>query len=641
MSALSVNISVLPDVGGVNQAKTPTQDTVDGFLALLDLVDAGSDDEPTRHEQEDIRKQPSPVAAPIDLPVAIFADAAPVPRLEDVPPRRADVPPAADDATIKDSPSREPAPAKTSERTESSPLPNDKTTPPALPDQADDEIKDKNVLPEDIGTAAHLLRTRLEARLADIGAILSAIIQGMTGGSPATGEQAIAGNTPALIAVPETAGSKLSDIVVPPIAAIALPPGLAINAAEILPANTEALPLLQDIQSILQQLRQALQGIETPGATGTAATAIPLPVHNDLPVAPTTGVLPFSAPQDSPLPNPSGSDTDTLNAILQTLQRDVVRLTQLVDENDSASGDPSFSLTDAPPLDDLKTLLKASIAEVKVELRKLANDNESIFSAFKANVAPPQADATLTADALFDSGKIIKDNVATTLSQAANTAVAPSSPSLPVQPNAPVTAPPPSVAGIVQNSTGDAGSHAGSNSGGQNQPMPQPLTAPAAASSSPAVSGASSFAQTLNRAGQPPLLEQIAFNIKTALKDGSSRIHIQLEPAELGRLDIKLNVSSDGKTGITIVADNKATLTLLQGDAPGLARALSDAGLKADIGNMNFSLNGGQHEGAQEQPTAGAALTYRNAQDENGEDIGSVISRSYVVNLAEGLDITI
>src|SRR5262249_7641119 len=93
-----------------------------------------------------------------------------------------------------------------------------------------------------------------------------------------------------------------------------------------------------------------------------------------------------------------------------------------------------------------------------------------------------------------------------------------------------------------------------------------------------------------------------------ATKAGSDKVTIQLKPVELGRIDVKLEMSEDQKVRVTVTADNKETLALLQGDHKTLERALNDAGLRTDTNNLQFNLrseadprtadqNGGQGRG--------------------------------------------
>lgn len=156
----------------------------------------------------------------------------------------------------------------------------------------------------------------------------------------------------------------------------------------------------------------------------------------------------------------------------------------------------------------------------------------------------------------------------------------------------------------------------------------------------------SQFSSLLNRAIQTPVTEQVAFQIKSAIGSGNSKISIQLHPEDLGKLDITLDVDSKGKTGVTVTADNKQTLDLLQRDSQGLQKALADAGLKTDAGSLSFNLRGGEREGQGSQNQSQAASQYQKSQpdDAQGEiNIAQVaaVTRSYTLTLPDGLDIKI
>lgn len=156
--------------------------------------------------------------------------------------------------------------------------------------------------------------------------------------------------------------------------------------------------------------------------------------------------------------------------------------------------------------------------------------------------------------------------------------------------------------------------------------------------------GSSSFSKILKATTQAvPLADQVLFNIKTAVKDGTSKIQIQLDPLELGKLHIKIDLSVDGKaTGVVVTADNKSTLEMLQRDARGLEAALADAGIKADAGSLSFNLRGGDSGKGREEAPNVPYTGYTNLVAEEGDLAPlAVISRSYVVNINDGLDIQI
>ena len=101
-------------------------------------------------------------------------------------------------------------------------------------------------------------------------------------------------------------------------------------------------------------------------------------------------------------------------------------------------------------------------------------------------------------------------------------------------------------------------------------------------------------------------IEQIKVHINKSVKAGMDRVSIQLRPANLGRIEVKMELSQDGKVRAFITADVKDTLDMLQRDARGLERALQDAGLRTDSNNLHFALRSeiqGQGSGNQKDQT--------------------------------------
>lgn len=106
-------------------------------------------------------------------------------------------------------------------------------------------------------------------------------------------------------------------------------------------------------------------------------------------------------------------------------------------------------------------------------------------------------------------------------------------------------------------------------------------------------------------------VEQVAVHIQKAVGAGQSRIQIRLHPAELGQIDVKLNLGSDGTVRAVVSVEKPETFELLQRDARGLERALQDAGLKTNSESLTFNLRGEQHQrsgAGQEEAGAGPDL---------------------------------
>ena len=78
--------------------------------------------------------------------------------------------------------------------------------------------------------------------------------------------------------------------------------------------------------------------------------------------------------------------------------------------------------------------------------------------------------------------------------------------------------------------------------------------------------------------------------ISRAADAGQDRLTVNLKPAELGNVTIKLEVGHDHRIIAVIQAERPETLELLQRDARSLERAMAEAGLNTDSGSLNFGL---------------------------------------------------
>ena len=122
-----------------------------------------------------------------------------------------------------------------------------------------------------------------------------------------------------------------------------------------------------------------------------------------------------------------------------------------------------------------------------------------------------------------------------------------------------------------------------------------------------------SLSRTATVPGDQP--EQLAIRIQKAVQAGQDRISLRLHPAELGRIDVQLDIAEDGRLRAAILAERSEALDLLQRDVRLLERALQDAGLKTDPGGFTFDLReqsahdkalsrgeGGRDEGDSDDP---------------------------------------
>jgi flagellar hook-length control protein FliK len=93
----------------------------------------------------------------------------------------------------------------------------------------------------------------------------------------------------------------------------------------------------------------------------------------------------------------------------------------------------------------------------------------------------------------------------------------------------------------------------------------------------------------------------LALEIAASVKSGKSRFEIRLDPADLGRIDVRIDVDRNGQVTSHLTVEKPETLSMLRQDAPQLQQALDDAGFKTGDGGLQFSLrdqsSSGQNSG--------------------------------------------
>jgi len=597
MLALSITATALSDLSSVGQPAT-AQNAPDGFQALLDIGsnnstdtwgNGGASNNDNSNNNQSTANNPAP---PANTPPSIFAannsgqqnaqNTTPLPPAPPQPPAQQNTSSSTNNDTQNASNSPPAQTDSTPPSNNSNQNANSSTSNQSSAPDTSSQTTGGNTAP-----SAKQLRSQIQDELGNISQILLSMIQALSGGAAQPVQTTSNTSTTPQIT---PAGNNTTDPTT--------------NGQTGTPSTTDQeIGLLQDMRSLLQQLQQSLDG--------------------------------------------QGQNQDSQNNNMQTLSNsllsDMAQLSQLAGQVPTANNsNTNNALFGGTQLGDLSSLLKSSITQAQNQLQNLQAANETIFAQATAGAQTPTVQTSTVETS--PSPKTTQDNNSTS----ANTA--PITGSIPVAPVAqdttikslanglPLSAPPVVQANVSQGGGNSAG---GTNQDSSQNQLAQPIAAAGPSSpSSTDTTGGASFARILNQVSQSNVLDQVQFQVKTALSDGSSKISIQLNPPELGKVDVKFDVSADGKTtGITVTADNQNTLNLLKQDTQGLTRALNDAGLTTDSGSLNFSLSGGQQnqtQGSSQQ----AAVTYQQAQPEEDPTINA-ISRSYVVNLAEGLDITI
>ncbi|MBO6676549.1 MAG: flagellar hook-length control protein FliK [Rhizobiales bacterium] len=113
--------------------------------------------------------------------------------------------------------------------------------------------------------------------------------------------------------------------------------------------------------------------------------------------------------------------------------------------------------------------------------------------------------------------------------------------------------------------------------------------------------------------GQAVPVTALAVEITRQAMNGKTQFDIRLDPPELGRLNVRLEMDASGQTRAHLVVERAETLDMLTTDARNLERALQQAGLKTEPGSVSFELAQDAADGfAQDQHSAGA-------EDQSGE----------------------
>jgi flagellar hook-length control protein FliK len=135
-------------------------------------------------------------------------------------------------------------------------------------------------------------------------------------------------------------------------------------------------------------------------------------------------------------------------------------------------------------------------------------------------------------------------------------------------------------------------------------------------------------------------LAGLAIEIATQAHAGKNHFDIRLDPPELGRINVKLDVDRDGNVATRLVVDRSDTLDLLKRDASTLERALQQAGLKTSDHGLDFSLR--QHAFAEQDTTSQVSATRVAVPDDDSAPLDA-LRQGYgrLLGLGGGLDIRV
>lgn len=96
-------------------------------------------------------------------------------------------------------------------------------------------------------------------------------------------------------------------------------------------------------------------------------------------------------------------------------------------------------------------------------------------------------------------------------------------------------------------------------------------------------------------------VRDLAHGIAHDFKAGNRWLDIRLDPAELGRIDVRLTIDAKGQVQAVIAADNPSTYDLLRRESGSLVAALRDAGVQTDADSLRFDLRSDLNRDGQRQ----------------------------------------
>ncbi|HRO03578.1 MAG TPA: flagellar hook-length control protein FliK, partial [Terricaulis sp.] len=131
----------------------------------------------------------------------------------------------------------------------------------------------------------------------------------------------------------------------------------------------------------------------------------------------------------------------------------------------------------------------------------------------------------------------------------------------------------------------------------ESAPQTQSAASPAALATQSAAHAQHASAAEHAAARAAPAAAQVSREIIRRFDGGNSRFELRLDPPELGRVEVKLEVSRDHRVNAVISADNPQALNDLMRHARELEQSLQAAGLDLGDNGLSFDLRQGE-EGA-------------------------------------------
>ena len=95
-------------------------------------------------------------------------------------------------------------------------------------------------------------------------------------------------------------------------------------------------------------------------------------------------------------------------------------------------------------------------------------------------------------------------------------------------------------------------------------------------------------------AAPPEAVAYLSAQLIKRMEGAASRFEMQLHPADLGRVDVRLHITQDGRLNAQLAFDNPLAATDFRAQADTLRRSLEQAGFTLSDGSLSFTDRGAQ-----------------------------------------------
>ncbi|MCR9129519.1 MAG: flagellar hook-length control protein FliK [Alphaproteobacteria bacterium] len=142
---------------------------------------------------------------------------------------------------------------------------------------------------------------------------------------------------------------------------------------------------------------------------------------------------------------------------------------------------------------------------------------------------------------------------------------------------------------------------------------------------------------------QPQTVQMLAARIAARAVEGGRVFDIRLDPAELGRVEVRLEMGADNSVRALLSAERADTLADLQRSARDLEKALAEAGLDLAEDGLSFSLNDdgapSRDDGAEPRFTSAAWSQTETVLAETADSAGPLRLYGFEIAARRGLDV--